>query len=71
MIVKNFHSFSFESSEIESHYLTKVFMDGKQLHGVTSAEVSFSVDEVPVVKLTFLAGKVSGKIGVSEVSDDG
>ena len=71
MIIEGFHSFRFESNEFESHILTNVYMDGKPLQGVTSAEISFGIDQIPVVKLEFLAGEISGDIEISEVTKDG
>lgn len=71
MIIKGFPSFRFESKEIESHILTNVYMDGKQLQGVTAADISFGIDQIPVVHLTLLAGEVIGDIKISEVTKDG
>lgn len=71
MIIEGFHSFRFESNEIENHILTNVYMDGKPLQGVTAAEISFGIDQVPVVQLVFLAGEISGDIEISEVTKDG
>ena len=71
MIIEGFHSFRFESKEIENHILTNVYMDGKPLKGVTAAEISFGIDQVPAVQLVVLAGEISGDIEISEVTKDG
>lgn len=51
-----FHSFRFKTESTGKP--TYVYMDGKKLEDITSANVDWDVYDIPRVTLTFLADKI-------------
>lgn len=70
-MAKGFHSFEFYSEVVNGHKITRVFLDGNELRGVTAADIHYGVDELPVVKLEFLSPYVSGNLAKVEVKNNG
>jgi len=48
------HSFKFETEGIG----TRIVMDGEQLRGVYKADISFTVNKLPMVTLQFLTNDI-------------
>ena len=69
-----YHSFKFTTSFTNKHSLTIIEMDGKELKGVTHAEVIYDPDEIPKVKLVMIPSEIdieAEDLPFMEEDDDG
>lgn len=67
-----FHTFEFKTRQCNgcNTNLTDVFIDGKRMEGVLSADISYRINEIPTVKLEFIAGRTTGSLEQVEIGGD-